>query len=114
MGSSIQHKIAIDEYAKKIVLNNKLKYDKNPKLCKQCLCPLPYEKKNTNTFCSSSCSAIYFHSNRTIKVIGNCLYCGNALTGRKTKKYCSNRCQRDYAFDQNLEEWISGKKNHKI
>lgn len=39
------------------------RYNKNPKLCKNCQQPLPYEHKR-DTFCSSSCSASYNNTNR--------------------------------------------------
>lgn len=39
---------------------NKLKYDLNPtKFCPVCQVPIPYEKKNINTYCSHSCAASY-------------------------------------------------------
>lgn len=37
---------------------NESKYSLNPKLCKVCSKPIPYNKRWTNTFCSNSCSAV--------------------------------------------------------
>ncbi len=46
---------------KEIKSNNinlqKEKYEKNPKLCKHCGKPIPWEKRLTNEYCSSSCAA---------------------------------------------------------
>lgn len=36
---------------------NRSKYDLNPKRCKQCETPIPYEKRHTNTYCTQSCAA---------------------------------------------------------
>lgn len=38
-------------------------YNQNPKLCKHCCDPIPYDKRR-NQFCSSSCSATYSNLNR--------------------------------------------------
>ena len=35
----------------------KNEYDKNPKLCKHCGKPIPWEKRLTNEYCNSSCAA---------------------------------------------------------
>ena len=39
-------------------------YNINPKLCKTCNKPLPYEDHNQKTFCNSSCAAKYNNKNR--------------------------------------------------
>ncbi len=39
--------------------------------------------------------------------IMTCLTCG-ATCRRKTNKYCSNRCQIDYQYQEAIRKWLSG------
>jgi hypothetical protein len=58
-------------YAKKMAelkIIKVVEYNKNPKLCKHCQNPIPYDKK-VNNFCNSSCSGSYNTSNRDKSVI---------------------------------------------
>jgi hypothetical protein len=43
-----------------------IKYNKNPKKCKNCELPISYDKKNNN-YCGHSCSASYTNKNRKTK-----------------------------------------------
>jgi len=43
-----------------------INYNKKPKICKNCGCDIPYDKKNNN-FCNNSCSAKFNNKNRTTK-----------------------------------------------
>lgn len=45
---------------------NKIKYNKNPKLCVKCNSIIAYEKRE-NRFCSKSCAALYNNKNRNVK-----------------------------------------------
>lgn len=45
------------------------KYNLNPKLCKQCNCIIPYDKKKTNKFCNSSCAGTYNNSKKDWTII---------------------------------------------
>lgn len=36
-----------------------------------------------------------------------CLHCGSSLT-RAPSRYCSNRCQLDYQYEQYIQNWQSG------
>lgn len=38
---------------------NEIKYDLTPKLCRVCSKPIPYTKRWSNVFCSSSCAATF-------------------------------------------------------
>lgn len=93
------------------------KYLKNPKHCKECESIIPFEKRLTNSFCNSSCSAS--HNNRGREVtwgdkIGTsiknhiieknknkpkqnkktCLNCSKLFL--KNKFFCSINCKREY------------------
>lgn len=46
---------------------NEIKYNQNPKLCKQCTQPIAYLKRWFNTFCSSACAATYNNYKRSKK-----------------------------------------------
>lgn len=68
--TSGQHKDNAIAAGKLAILSNKNKklqriedYNNNPKLCKECNQPIPYDKKN-NMFCSSSCSGTYNNTRR--------------------------------------------------
>ena len=44
-------------------------------------------------FCSKSCAAKYNNKITKVKPKATCVSCGNLLTKKSGKKYCSNRCQ---------------------
>jgi hypothetical protein len=46
---------------------NRLRYYSNPKPCRVCCNPLPYEKRFYNVFCSSACAATYNNKIRVRK-----------------------------------------------
>lgn len=71
-------------------------YNKNPKLCKRCETPIPYDKRR-NSFCSHSCAASYNNlgvcrNEKKKRESENCLDCGNPLDGRPKQKYCGHEC----------------------
>jgi len=85
------------------------KYNQNPKLCKNCQKPLPYNKKK-NTFCSKSCAAIY--NNQDIDRCKNrggsgkyakkdCLQCNEETTN---PKYCCHKCFVEHHWEQREKE----------
>lgn len=78
-------------------------YTKNPKCCKYCGKPLPYDKR-MNTFCDLSCFASFSNSNR--KAQHYCKYCGKLL--KKTQNYCSNKCQNEHIHKQYIQRWQQG------
>lgn len=88
-------------------------YSKNPKLCKNCKEPLPYNKRK-NIFCDSSCSATYNNKYRDTSYITEefkqkareksskekkdvfCPLCNTPLTTEqkwRKRTYCSNKCR---------------------
>lgn len=86
----------------------KLNYDNNPKLCKQCGKPISYDKRD-NAFCCQSCSAIYTNTERGNKHRNHnrfCINCGRELTNNKVyNKYCSHTCQHEYQYKQYIGKW---------
>lgn len=103
----IDYKSIKEEWLKQ----QKLNYDNNPKLCKQCGKPIPYEKRN-NAFCCQSCSAIYTNIERGNKSREHnkfCINCGKELTGDKRyNKYCSSVYQCEYNYKQYIDRWKKG------
>jgi len=78
-------------------------YNKNPKLCSQCLSPIIYDKRN-NKFCSKSCSATY---NNLLRIdLKKCENCGNEfIPNRKSKKYCSKECSMAKLSERSKISW---------
>lgn len=99
------------------------KYLKNPKQCKECGNIIPFEKRLDNSFCNRSCSAFYSNRGRIVtwqekirqgmkkymsseKYINNkkhnkqnhifkiCLNCNNKF--KKNKIFCSMKCKKEY------------------
>ncbi len=54
-------------------------YYKIPNLCKECHEPIPYDKRNTNVFCSSSCSATHNNKLRVDSTEVVCIHCHTVL-----------------------------------
>ena len=90
----------------------RIDYENNPKLCKQCGKPIPYEDRNRKEFCSQSCSTTYNNLLRGNKIREHnkyCINCGKELTGDKVyNKYCCKSCQHDYQYKQYIIKWKSG------
>ena len=86
-------------------------YNKNPVLCRECSIPIDYKRKHSNTFCSSSCSAIYYNSKR-IRNIKYCVNCKNIL--HVGKKYCSLKCEQDYHRKTRDDLFLSSGEGSKI
>jgi hypothetical protein len=105
MGTSNLHKESMKEWGKQFSLKHQLEYNKAPKLCKNCEEPIPYEKKNTNKFCSSSCSVTYSNLRRRLRPIRYCEFCSKELKGRNSKKYCNNKCQSLHKRVIVRQEW---------
>ena len=77
----------------------KTDYIKNPKLCKKCKKPIPWNQRENN-FCSHSCATSYTNIKRGAITSGKyvknatskCLNCGKEIFARN--KYCSIICQK--------------------
>lgn len=80
---------ASKEGREKFLLNLRNVYNSNPKLCKECLNIIPYEKK-INKFCSKSCSGKFNNKNRKAKVLTkSCKNCFELIqSNRKLCKEC--------------------------
>lgn len=109
MGSSQKHKEAMSSWGKLLSQKFEVAYYQNPKLCKHCKEPIPYEKKHSgNVFCNHSCSASHSNPNRK-KPRNKCLSCGEECK-IGANYYCSNQCQRDHYNNQRLSVWLDGGK----
>lgn len=95
-------------------------YELNPKLCKNCGKPIPFNERNKKDFCNQSCSTTYNNFQRNNKTQINkistnyCLNCNAILqnnTNSSKKKYCNNKCQREYKYKQYIFSWKNGLKD---
>lgn len=111
-------------------------YELNPKLCKYCQSPIPYDKR-VNSFCDSSCSASY---NNKIKpydkvketwkkkypkskktssghiiepnspysklILCSCKHCGTKTLNRTQKRYCID-CEHLYSHEGRAKYWFT-------
>lgn len=84
-------------------------YNKNPKLCKYCNEPIPYDKRE-NVYCNRSCrtSCENLGIVRNGKPAGSCKFCGNKL-GKAGNKYCSPKCQAEYQYRAYIKRWLDNK-----
>lgn len=97
-------------------------YEANPKCCKYCGKPIPFEERNRKEFCNQSCSASYNNIRRN----GNterkspdpnkkyyCLSCGKELkySSSSNMKFCNQKCMNDYKYKQYIESWKEGKED---
>jgi len=65
--------------------------------------------RDERKFCSKSCSAS-FNNKKKKKKIKNCVCCDKNLEGRQ-KKYCSDKCQCDYEYNEYIKRWKNGEEN---
>lgn len=94
----------------------RIDYENNPKLCKQCNKPIPYEDRNRKEFCNHSCSTIYNNLQRGNILKENykyCLNCGKPLFNN-ARKYCNQQCKNEFEYKQYIEQWKQGLKNGTI
>ena len=103
-------------------LRIKKEYEENPKCCKYCGKPIPFEERNKKEFCNQSCAASYNNVRRN----GNterkspdpnkkyyCLSCGKELqySSSSTMKFCNQKCQSTYKYKQYIERWKNGEES---
>ena len=106
-------------------LRIKKEYEENPKCCKYCGKPIPFEERNKKEFCNQSCSASYNNVRRN----GNterkspdpnkkyyCLNCGKELkySSSSNMKFCNQKCMNDYKHKQYIESWKEGKEEGRV
>lgn len=93
-------------------------YEENPKLCLHCEGKIPFEKRDTNKFCSHSCNAKHHNRSRKkpqaekkrnygYKRYDECQSCGETLANNCTK-YCSIKCQQELYKRERLDLWQQG------
>jgi hypothetical protein len=84
-------------------------YNKNPKLCQCCGMPVPYERRLTNKFCSSSCAAKTNNTTREIKREKKyCLTCHKEIA--RDKKFCDSVCCGAFRIKTTEEKILRGEK----
>ena len=105
MGTSNKHKEAMLEWGEKHKQKYLEKYLSSPKYCKECNEVVPYEKRNINVFCSSSCSASYNNKKKTkAKAKPKCIVCGVECKS-KNSTYCGAKCQSKNKNQVSLSMW---------
>ncbi|QIG65914.1 HNH endonuclease [Ochrobactrum phage vB_OspM_OC] len=96
-------------------------YNDNPVLCLQCSTAITLKAhEQGNKFCCKSCSATHNNLKRgkktketyfKIKPPRECLHCKSIVTStNKRTVFCSTSCSIDYQYQQNVADWLSGKK----
>ena len=89
-----------------------IEYGDNPKLCKHCNHPIAYEKQ-TNKYCSSSCSASATNYTKKRKSDIFCINCNRLITTRNASTYCSYKCQQSYSRRIKIEKETASSKTMK-
>lgn len=99
------------------------KYNVEPNLCKFCLIPLAYDKRNNN-YCNHNCAAKQLNTTRGYTLsenkIFNCLFCGNDFKAKGTEdhKYCSRECMSSFWWQESknkiLQDGYDTSYNHKL
>ena len=89
-------------------------YELNPKICKYCGKPIPWDKRENN-FCNNSCAAAFNNKSRSKKYTLTkqsryCLNCGKELNSRQNK-YCSLACQKDFERKEYITKWKRGEES---
>lgn len=112
-------------------------YQKNPKLCKYCGKPIPWDKRENN-FCNSSCAASFNNKTRTkdvyLKISTSlklhnevsierinqeislnsqpryCINCGKELLKRQDK-FCCGKCLQEYQRNEYINKWKNGEES---
>jgi hypothetical protein len=103
MGTSNKHKEAMLEWGENHKQKYLEKYLSSPKYCKECNGVIPYEKRNINVFCSSSCSASY-NNKKKAKAKPKCVVCGVECKSKKST-YCGAKCQSKNKNQVSLSMW---------
>jgi hypothetical protein len=96
---SLEQKIELNHLNSDGIPYKKIQYEKNPKLCENCGCPLPYNKKG-NKYCSLKCSGRKSYS---LLDLPKCKWCGKKVSTHKGK-YCSSQCQQNYQHNKRVEK----------
>ena len=79
-------------------------YDKDPACCKQCLDPIPYDKR-VNKFCNHSCAATFNNPQNAWIGEATCRACHTEIHGRKV--YCSRKCFFSHRSLELVAAWLA-------
>jgi Zn finger protein HypA/HybF involved in hydrogenase expression len=111
MGTSNAHKEAMKLWAQNQSIENQIKYNQSPKLCKNCQSTISYQKRHTNNFCNQSCSASYNNIRKERKYKFECIYCGELNIGKRGGgKYCNSQCANNHKKLKTKIEWFENGK----
>jgi hypothetical protein len=92
---------------------NEIKYNLNPLKCKNCNNPIPYYKRWSNNFCSSSCSASYNNIRKQRKQ-HYCATCGKVTYKNIPRcRECSIKNTTDVYGEKTLGSFTSTYARHK-
>jgi len=80
-------------------------YNADPKLCKQCGTPLPYEKRS-NDFCNHTCAINHKHPTKGLGEPVECLNCKSPFTKRGAQKYCSLDCMFEFLWAETKKKLL--------
>lgn len=81
-------------------------YNSNPKKCRLCNKIISFEKRY-NDYCSHSCAAAYNNGRRGKNLEAHkCLYCQNIIDKRKSRKFCSHKCSKQYKYNTYIDKWL--------
>lgn len=86
-------------------LSTRETYENNKKKCLNCGDPIEYEKRE-NSFCNSSCSAIYNNPQKIPKPSKKCLSCGENI--KRQNKYCDEKCSLAYRKSLLYQDVLNG------
>lgn len=105
------------EKCKKILFENGIDWkvwlkEKKEEKKKYCLyCGKEITGDYRKIFCNHSCAASYNNKgtvrNGTERKNKKCLNCGKDLSSYQ-KKFCSNACQKEYKYQENIKKWKNG------
>lgn len=82
----------------------RIEYEKNPKICLECGKEIPFEKR-FGKFCSKSCSTSYTNKLRPKKLVKICPVCKKETTN---EIFCSTKCQQENKYQQYIRQWKNG------
>jgi hypothetical protein len=87
-------------------------YHKDPKLCRQCVGVIPYDRRRYNVFCSHTCRAIFYGSEKSKRLTKqwHCKSCHKEhhSVPFKTKRFCNMKCYNDNKLSKHITKFNKG------
>lgn len=87
-------------------------YNQNPKLCKQCVKPISYDRRIYNVFCSHHCRAVFYGSEKSKRLTKqwHCKSCSkkHRSVPYKTKKFCNMTCYHNNKISKLITKFNLG------